>query len=82
MGDHREVGEMALYARVQDDGGLGVAERRPVLVQQLHQLLGHHSRYINVSLNRGKVCVFCKCSYRIIKGYSMLNLLLIKKNKK
>ena len=44
MRDHGEVGEMLLYARVQDHGRLRVAEGRPVLVQQVHQLLGDHPR--------------------------------------
>jgi len=38
VGDHGEVGEVALYAGVQEHGGLGVAEGGPVLVQQVHQL--------------------------------------------
>ena len=41
MGDHGEVGEMPLYAGVQDGLGSGVAQRGPVLVQQVHQLLAH-----------------------------------------
>ena len=39
VGDHGEVGEMPLYAGVQDGLGSGVAQRGPVLVQQVHQLL-------------------------------------------
>ena len=39
MGDHGEVGEVALNAGVQDGLGPGVAERGPVLVQQVHELL-------------------------------------------
>ena len=31
--DHGEVGEVALYARVEDGGGPGVAQRAAVLVQ-------------------------------------------------
>ncbi len=38
MGDHGEVGEMALYAGVKDGLGPGVAEGGPVLVQKVHQL--------------------------------------------
>ncbi len=38
MGDHGEVGEVALYAGVKDGLGPGVAEGGPVLVQQVHQL--------------------------------------------
>ena len=41
MGDHGEVGEVALYAGVQEDGRLGVAEGGSVLIQQVHELLGH-----------------------------------------
>ena len=40
MGDHGEVGEVPLDAGVQDHGGLGVAQRAAVLVQEVHQLLG------------------------------------------
>ena len=43
MGDHGEVGEVALYAGVQDGLGPGVAQRGPVLVQQVHQLLANVS---------------------------------------
>ena len=39
VGDHGEVGEGALDARVQDGLGPRVAQGRPVLVQQVHQLL-------------------------------------------
>ena len=39
VGDHREVGEVSLDSRLQDRLGVGVAERRPVLVQEIHQLL-------------------------------------------
>ena len=42
MRDHGEVCEVPLYAGVEDDGGFGVAEGRPVLVQQVHQLFRHH----------------------------------------
>ncbi len=38
VGDHGEVGEVALYAGVKEHGRLGVAEGGPVLVQQVHQL--------------------------------------------
>ena len=41
VGDHGEVGEMPLYAGVQDGLGSGVAQRGPVLVQQVHQLLAN-----------------------------------------
>ena len=43
MGDHGEMGEVALYAGVQDGLGPGVAEGRSVLIQQVHQLLGNES---------------------------------------
>ena len=43
VGDHGEVGEVALYAGVEDGLGPGVAQGRPVLVQQVHQLLRDHS---------------------------------------
>ena len=39
MGDHGEVGEVSLDAGLQDRLGVGVAEGRPVLVQEIHQLL-------------------------------------------
>ena len=39
MGDEGEVGEVPLNLRVQDDLRPRVAQRRPVLVQQVHQLL-------------------------------------------
>ena len=41
--DHGEVGEVTLYGRVQQWGRVGVAQRRPVLVQQVHQLLRDQS---------------------------------------
>ena len=41
VGDHGEVGEMPLYAGVQDGLGSGVAQWGPVLVQQVHQLLAN-----------------------------------------
>ena len=39
MSDQGEVGEMSLNTLVQDHGGFGVTERRPVLIQEIHQLL-------------------------------------------
>ena len=39
VGDHGEVGEVTLDAGLQDRLGVGVAQRGPVLVQQVHQLL-------------------------------------------
>ncbi len=39
MGDHGEVGEVALYTGIQYGLGTGVTEGGPVLVQQVHQLL-------------------------------------------
>ena len=44
VGDHGEVSEMTLDGGVQQGGRVGVAQRRPVLVQQVHQLLADHSR--------------------------------------
>ena len=43
MCDEAEVGEVTLDVLVQDHGGLGVAQGRPVLVQQVHQLLRDQS---------------------------------------
>ncbi len=45
VGDHGEVGEVALYAGVQEHGRLGVAEGGPVLVQQVHQLFRDQPAY-------------------------------------
>ena len=42
VGDHGEVGKVALYAGVQDGLGPGVAEGGAVLVQEVHQLLRDH----------------------------------------
>ena len=42
VGDHGEVGEGSLDAWVQDRLGAGVAQGRPVLVQQVHQLLANY----------------------------------------
>ena len=39
VGDHGEVGKVSLNAGLQDRLGVGVAQWRPVLVQQVHQLL-------------------------------------------
>ena len=39
MGDHGEVGEVPLDARVEDRLGSCVAQGGPVLVQQVRQLL-------------------------------------------
>ena len=43
VGDHREVGEGALDAWVEDRLGSCVAQGGPVLVQQVHQLLADES---------------------------------------
>lgn len=40
MGDQGKVSEMSLNVGVQDHGRLGVAQGRPVLVEEVHQLLG------------------------------------------
>ena len=42
MGDHGEVGEVPLDAWIKDRLGPRVAQGRPVLVQQVHQLLADH----------------------------------------
>ena len=42
MGDHGEVGEGTLDAWVEDRLRPRVAQWRPVLVQQVHQLLADH----------------------------------------
>ena len=39
MADHGEVGEVSLDGRVHDRGGPGVTEGRPVLVEEINQLL-------------------------------------------
>ena len=39
VADHGEVREVSLDGGVHDGCGPGVAERRPVLVQEIHQLL-------------------------------------------
>ena len=43
MRDEREVCEVPLDARVEDLLRPSVAQRGPVLVQQIHQLFGDHS---------------------------------------
>ena len=40
--DEGEVREVALDRRVQDLGRASVAQRRSVLVQEIHELLDHH----------------------------------------
>ena len=42
VGGAGEAGEVALDARVEDHGRLSVAQGRPVLVQQVHQLTCHY----------------------------------------
>ena len=39
MGDQGEMSEMSLNALVQNHARLSVTQRRPVLIQQIHQLL-------------------------------------------
>ena len=41
VGDGGEVGQMSLDARLQHRWRSGVAQWRPVLVQQLHQFMAH-----------------------------------------
>ena len=41
--DHGEVGEVTLDGGVQQGRRVGVAERGPVLVQEIYQLLADHS---------------------------------------
>lgn len=41
VGDEREVGKVSLNGRVEDVLRSSVAQRRPVLVQEIHQLLRH-----------------------------------------
>ena len=50
MGDHGEVGEVPLDARVQDRLGSCVAQGGPVLVQQVHQLLRYGSAKVRDQL--------------------------------
>ena len=42
VGGAGEAGEVALDARLEDHGRLRVAQGRPVLVQQVHQLTCHY----------------------------------------
>ena len=51
MGDHGEVGKVALYAGVQDGLGPGVAEGGAVLVQEVHQLLRDHPVKKNIEFS-------------------------------
>ena len=44
VSDHGEVSEVTLYGGVQQRRGVGVAERRPVLVEEIHELLADHSK--------------------------------------
>ena len=41
MGDERKVSEMSLDVGVQDDIRPSIAQRASVLIQQIHQFLGH-----------------------------------------
>ena len=41
MGDEGEVRQVALDVGLEDDVGPRIAERRPVLVQQVHQFLSY-----------------------------------------
>ena len=43
VSDEREMGEMTLDRRIQDLLRTGVAKRRSILVEQIHQFLGDHS---------------------------------------
>ena len=43
VSDEGEVGQVALDGRIQDLLRTGVAKRRSILVQQVHQFLGDHS---------------------------------------
>lgn len=42
MGDERKVREVSLNVLVQDNCGFGVAERRTILIQEIHQLFRYH----------------------------------------
>ena len=55
MGDHGEVGERALDAWVEDRLRSRVAQGRPVLVQQVHQLLADKPAQM-LRVGRGKGC--------------------------
>ena len=44
VSDHGEVSEVTLDGGVQERRRVGVAERRPVLVEKIHQLLADHSK--------------------------------------
>lgn len=44
MSDEREVGQVSLNRRFQNLLRSGVAQGRPVLVEQVHQLLGDESK--------------------------------------
>ena len=49
VGDHGEVSEVSLYTGIQDWLGSSVAQRGPVLVQQIHQLFTDVSANVKYS---------------------------------
>ena len=49
VGDHGEVSEVSLDAGVQDGLWVGVAQGRPILVQQIRKLLADHPKTRNFS---------------------------------
>ena len=50
MSDQGEVSEVSLNTLVQDHGGFGVTERRPVLIQEIHQLLCDQPGHGNIAI--------------------------------
>ena len=62
MRDEREVSEMSLNTGVQQGLGPGVAEGGPVLVQQVHQLLGDGSEISRINLRKDSLAASLLCS--------------------
>ena len=58
MSDEREVSEVPLYGGVEERLGPGVTEGRPVLVQQVHQLIAEESERQTVKWRVGKWYTF------------------------
>ena len=66
MSYKREVCEVSLDGGIQDRLWSGVTQRRPVLVEKIHQLFADHPRKENTNKHTE---VYKRCEHRLLTSY-------------
>ena len=67
MSYKREVCEVSLDGGIQDRLWSGVTQRRPVLVEKIHQLFADHPGKENT--NKNTEVLYKRCEHRLVTSY-------------